>query len=732
MGCKEFKWKARDFLSDAMVPQKSPYQDKENWIPISCQNWGGTYTETDAKGQSDDDMSLRKYWQLQGVVLGPPPFAINEVPATETGELSNVEYGLENSIGVKHSQNWENVLTLSAGFKVHAGFLDEFLGISDQFDIGYKHGWLQEHENSSSWSANLLVKMGTSMISSEDLENLDQHAWGIFSIPTMLVQDFRLYSYDYDINKPNTGRYLGQDLHSTQVLNDNKHKGSVQQIEFRLADPGGDKDEIPGLFSEVPGLPDIGMANRFPTSTDLHSWYAVHWDVDNAIWGVRYPNDKLPNYLLKYSPGSGTDTEFTLTDDNLTTSGATNSIDIKNQVSMEIGTKLLGFGADFTAGYEGSFGAKVTGTTSLKEDVKASLGMKDCSAPYCYKSVTIQPYWLDALEDTAPWIPAVYKGQRPWCLTWRVKSACTHDNHCFGDSPLPQQITGSVVGVPEQSAASSSLYKSHYHVRGGSLTWQDEEGTRKPIPMTAGQFKPFLGATVSLNGFTWSSTQAEGKWTRHGNTWAFNTSKSAERNIVKLKLDFENRTWDFDIAKTDLSSAFKASQGGAQLRLTVNDRYGFAAGINHDVHISWDQKLPKKQPNVMELTRNMGVYDSAAGTGDAFLSGTLPAPLDFFGDMTIEVNGHSRMIPLISMVYFDDAVAKGKALEYDAGDLHFAVDFGKKTWWARFKGEAFNRLHAPRAGTSRIVIRVGGEPWYKGEVPISNHTSNLKFYGTRS
>ncbi|MFP5213826.1 MAG: hypothetical protein ACLGPL_10655 [Acidobacteriota bacterium] len=734
MGCKEYSWKARSFLSDAMVPQKNPnannLPDNQGWVEISCNDWGGTYTNTDAKSNTEEDAKLRQYWQLLGVVMGAPPFAVNGVSGTEVGELSNVSYGTDDDNQVTHEQEWENVLTFSAGFEVKAGLLDDLLGIEDQFDVGYKHGWLTEHEDTSKWTERFNIKMGTSNIFSEDIEELDLFGWGIFSIPTIRVQDFALYSYDYDLNSTTqTGTYLQQDLHSTQVLDGS----TIQQIAFDLSNPGGPKDEIPGLFAGMPGLAGIGMPGRFPLSTDLRSWNAVDWQNGNGLWSVKFGNPSPQNNVLKFGPGSNSEFEFTKTEDHVDTSGKTNSVEVKNTLGFSAETGLGGFKASLTAGYDGSFGTKVTNSTSFSSQVQASLGMKPCTDASCYKSVTVQPYWLEATNPKAPWIPANYNGQFPWCMTWRVTSACTNDNNCVGvSSSAPDQVLGTVVGASDASRPTlrAGVFQSEYHVRGGRMSWVDENGRIKFIPMKASGFDPALGVTIALNSFKWSSARAEGSWTRHRNTWVFKSSDTVRRNVITLKLNFENHTWDFDIAKADLSDELKASsQGSAQIKLMVNNRFGFVTSVQHNVRMAWEERFPRQETGTMELIHYKGEYDSCLGTGKAILKGTIPADLNYFGDMSIEVNGHKRVMPLISMEYFDDAVEHGKTLTYEAKGVRLIVNFGEKTWWARFTGDALNRLHTPERGNARICVRMGGVPLYNSEIPIFNHTTNLEFYG---
>lgn len=732
-GCKDHSWKSKDFLSDAMVPQSDPNPSNkpanQGWINTSCSDWGGTYTQTDLFDTSADAVTLRKYWQLLGVVLGAPPFAINNVRGTELGELSNVEYGTDADNSVSHTQEWENVLTFSAGLEVKAGLLDDVLGIEDQFDVGYKHAWLSENEDTSTWSKNFFVKMGTDNVYSEDVDDLDRFGWGIFAIPNIRVQDFALYSYDYDINQSGTGTYLGQDLHSTQVLN--QDNPTVHQFAFDLTDPGGAQDTIPGLFTGMQGLPIVGTPGQFPKSTDLASWNAVSWDASD-LWDVQI-GPLSPGYsVLQFVSGSNTGFQFTQSEEQVNTSGQTNSVEVKNSLSFGAETGLGGFKANLTAGYDGNFGTKVSNTTSFGSDISASLGMKACSDPSCYKLVTIDPYLLKATDANAPWIPTGFSGQLPWCITWRVTNACTNDNQCVGTAPLPQKATGTVIGKSKKNDKTLErlpFFGSDYHVKHGEMGWVDENGNVSYIPISADQFDPTLGAAVSVNGLTWSSTSATGDWNRHGDVWVFETHHSLSPNAVTLKLDFGDRSWDFDISNADLSSVIKASQGAVQLGLTVNNSYGFTTSVPHSVHMDWNEKVPATQNGQMELTRYRGSYNSnSSGANEAFFKGALPANLDFFGDFGIEVNGQDRIVPLIAKKNLESARKNGTVIKYDKGGTELTVDFGEKKWSVDFHNKSFSLLHTPRSGVSRICVKVGGASWFNGVIPVYDYTTKLKYH----
>jgi len=74
-----------------------------------------------------------------------------------------------------------------------------------------------------------------------------------------------------------------------------------------------------------------------------------------------------------------------------------------------------------------------------------------------------------------------------------------------------------------------------------------------PIPLTAAKFVPALGASVTIKGYRWASWLQNGTWTRDRKVWTFQSRKTVTSEVATLRLDFGQLTWDFSIARTDLS-----------------------------------------------------------------------------------------------------------------------------------------------------------------------------------
>jgi hypothetical protein len=704
------------FMSDAMVP-------KNTEIPPTLTNPGGMATDTGAGASAAQIATYQKYWTLVGVVMGSPPFALNEAQDFEIANLSNVTYGQNQTAEVSNSQVTDSNLLVSAGASVQAG-LSDVIGLKYQVDLSYKHGWESVNGTSSTSTVSYGLTFGTENAATNpnDAASIGMYGWAIFHIPTIVVQDYALYAYDYD-TATNIGTYLNQDITTTQV---NTGDLSYRQVAFELANPGGPNDTIPGLMSGMTPL---------TKSTDFTGWQQG-WESNSTDSATTYYTTLLGDgtagetkiNTITFVPNSNGSVSYSQDKQTVTTTGQSNDIEVSSQDELTVDTGLLGFAANLKAGYSGNFSNSETTTTTLGSDVEAALGMPNCSDSGCINSLTVQPYWLNATASGAPWVPTAYNSQLPWALQWRIVNYSTNGGGQAGVSPTPDQGSGIVVGglggTPEGPKASSG--NGSYSLLGGNMVWRMPDGELKPIPMTASEFKPALGVSVDLNGFAWSSSKADGTWTRQGNVWTFNTKKSVRSDIMVLKLDFERQIWEFNLSKSDLSPFFSASGGRTHLALSVNGKYKFYCDYDHEVKSQWDLKTSAKASDELSLSSYNGSFDSSTDTGTVVLEGDLPAGLKHFGDMSFSVNGRQLNVPLISNENYAHALATGGNLVYQKGNITVSVDFGKKTWRASFSGKIDPHFE-PIGGAAAIQVKVGGAPWCTGKHAILNFASTLNY-----
>ena len=430
----------------------------------------------------------------------------------------------------------------------------------------------------------------------------------------------------------------------------------------------------------------------------------------------------------------------------MTGSGHTNEVHLDRGASMggELSLKGFSVGAEnnISVGYEGKFSWNTKTTTGTGTTVTASQLVPACalSETDCYRSVNVRPYWLHPVASFAaagkiPWIPSAFQSQTPWCLTWKITTACkVGDINCppgvgntgmFGLSGTalpPANAFGRIVNGSGGGEGGEPY--SHYVVQGGRMVWVNDEGGEQRIPMTADDFLPAKGVTIEVAGGSWSSS-GNGSWKRNGDTWMFQTNPGAQPRVT-LSLDFGSATYDLAIQKVDLNGRVLAGVTNARLVLGVNERYTFYTLLNHEIDISWQWSKPPADNATTHVTSFTGRYDSAAQSGKMSMAGTLPAELPAFGDVEINVNDHSYVARLTTMDGFQQAFESGGVFKYAKEGLNLVIDFGKKTWSASFNQKAFHRLLAPRWGTVRARIVVGGFPWLTEDDAIGDYSANLK------
>jgi hypothetical protein len=438
--------------------------------------------------------------------------------------------------------------------------------------------------------------------------------------------------------------------------------------------------------------------------------------------------------VVKVKLGTGSDIHFSNTTKTVDSSGSTNSVSVEAGVGIEAKIKIFGISETLKGGYDGEWSTETTNETEFSTKIGISYHIpavpSECEDPSCIASLEVQPYLLMATDYTAPWIPSGYSLNKPWCITWRVTRAVNVDGQVIAPAPPPASAGGTIVGgtgaaeTAEEVAAAQK--GSSYSVQGGVLAWQEDDGNLTPIPMTADQFNPALGASVHLNRRALLADGTAGKWTRNGSVWKYKTKDSVKVDAFTLKLDFGRGTWDFDGRHLALSEYLRAGDRHARLNLVVNGRYSFTCDIDHQCKVDWKVK-PSPSGGGLDVTHYSGTFASDSGEGELVLKGTLPQVMDGFGDLSFVANGFQKDIPLLSSEEFQKAFQKQKELVVERKGLHLKVDFKKKTWSARLSKAEFAPLMSPRWGGARLGVKVGGSAWYAQEHAVPDYKAKLSF-----
>jgi hypothetical protein len=669
--------------SDYMIPQ---YNDP-------TYGWAGLPTATaNATGTE-----LQNLWTLVGVVLGPPPFPMNgatEACNTAEDALAWVDYGNDSSTTVTTTSTSSSTISVASETKIKGG-IGQFT-----LDLSYAHAWTHSHGTSQTVSVSQDFQFGPC---SEPQGSQGTYGWAIFNAPTLITQQYKLYAYDYT---PSTGHgtYLDQDIYATAT------GAAVQQTAyFDLANPS--QGEYSGLFA--------GM-KAYPNSTDIAGWHAIKppWDTGGSDWSALFGDNTSPEMPV-LTLGLRDVVSYTQSNTNTDSKGNSNSFGVQAGAKLTI----AGFSEAVTVGYDGTWTTTTENQSTITKNVSCALNVPIPSNTTGFvNSMTVQPYWLLAKTANAPWIPAGYSGNLPWCVTWDVTKFTTVGGGTAGVSGPPASASGTIRAGGDQE-------KDTYKVAAGRLAWMDAEGAETALPMTADQFDPAQGAAVSLNGHAFPADGTKGKWSRKGDVWKYKTREGVKADPFELDLDFAGMAWSFNGSSKTLDQDLRVANGSVQVRLALQGKHSFTNWITHDVQTSWSHEEGKAAWPPYGVHEVKGDYNSRTGAGTLVVKGHIPKKETRFGDVTIVVNGASVSFPLLGTEKFLDKLDRGGSATYKADGLLFDIDFGTGKWKATIDGSQFKSDMAPKDGAVRVQVLVGGEPTSDQTFTALKHTTTLKYGG---
>jgi len=671
--------------SDYLVPQHND--------PVY--GWGGTPTSTSvATGDDERDQALRSLWSLVGIVLGPPPFTFNG--ATDASNLSIVNYGTSKTNSVTTTQATTRTISVSSETTIKAGLAES------QLDLSYAHAWT--HSHGTSHSAEVSTFYGFGPIN-ETYPDQGIHGWAIFNAPTLLTQWYKLYAWSYDPDNPDSDQnvYLNQDMYVTTL-------GQVvqQTAYFTLQNPSD--GQFQGLFADFPIYPD---------TTSYDQWAHIkNWNAGGSKWSVIIGDGTQGQQMPTLSLGTQTTLEYTKTDEKLESNSNSNSFSISAGSSFDL---FGGFKTGVTVGYETEFETTTEVSSTITESVSCSMTMPipPINSPDDYvKSLSIQPYWLMAKTAKAPWIPASYKGNLPWCITWDVTSYETVGGKTGGTAPPPQWAWGTLRSGKFNSG-------STYTLVGGELSWVSSDGTEKPFSLTADEFDPVAGAEIVLSGYPFSADESRGDWVRYGDVWQYQTSAGTTVDPFELELDFGHRKWSADLSAIATGNSLVAD-GYLKIQLNLQGKYTFTNYIKHHVNASWSHREDETDWKPFGVHWIEGDYDSSTGRGQVTLAGHMPEEMDL-GDIQIVINGVSANFPFLATEAFLDGFKKEQTFAYQAEGIYLELDFETGRWFSFVEGEAFEAGMAPQQGASRVQVFIGGKAVSDQNFLIHEHATVLSY-----
>ena len=678
--------------------------------------WLGTPTSTFA-GTADDLSILRKHWSLVGVILGPPPFATNDMEdPMEIKELSNVIYGLDSSHEISHKDIRDAKFCLSTQtemkFGIEAKGMEAGFGLG--FDFGMKQGWEHITGKGLGGSKSVDFKMGTT---DEGPGIWGHHGWAIFNAPILVNQDYELYGYDLNTSTF-TGTYLNQDMYiiTCQGM-------EVQTSIFDLTNPGGPDDDVPGLMS--------GM-RTYPYSTDLEPWSNYDsWEAGDPSWVVLFGTGAGGGgSITPLIQGTQTTAVFTANNSDVDSKGGSTTLDVGAGFSMKAGTKLSGFKETVKASFEGTYAFETEDKTTLTSSLTCELHMPltGCEDVGCTTNMHIQPYILKAVTPQAPWIPSAFAGSLPWCMTWWITNYNQVDYKDIGPVGPPDnsKIDVNNGGDTGESSEEAGQHNDSISLEGGNMEWIEGDGLR-PIPIGASQFDPSKGAVVKIAEHLLKADETNGKWKQKGSVWTFSTKASAKNEIFTLKLDFGTLKWDLEGKKLDLSSV-RAGDTSVFVELAVHDRYIFKCRIEHeDAELTFKAADIPQQQGPLVLESIEGSYLSDKEKGVLQLKGRLEKHALSFGDVSLIANGRRKDMRITGDKHFIKALNKSGVFTFEAEGVDLKVDFAAGRWSLKLSKGHFEPTMRPSAGGLGLSMLIGGRPWLDSKlIHMDKYSSKLK------
>ncbi|MEW6367900.1 MAG: hypothetical protein AB1714_24990 [Acidobacteriota bacterium] len=663
--------------SDWMVPQN--YDSAPNGY-----GWAGLPTPTqNAISDSDTDKQLRSLWTLVGIVLGPPPFALNG--ASDASGISSVVYATDSSTTITSTETVSKSVSVASNNQIKAGFGKLSL------DLSYAHGWTSSNGASQTVDVQTQYTFGPQ---DETPPAQGVHGWAIFYAPVVVSQWYKLYAYDKTT-------YLNQDLYATSVGDAKTHVAY-----FSLANPSD--GSIPGLFDGFP---------LYPASTDLASWKQIqNWNAGGSDWDVIFGDQSNPS-VESLDQGTTTSVAYTESDTSTQSTGNSNSFSTSAGASFNL---FGGFSSGVTVGYDADYSTSTEVDSTISKGITCTLAMPIPENPGDVTGLEVQPYWLMAKSTDAPWIPPDYSGNLPWCLTWNVTGYGTLGGTTAGLASGPRSASGTIYHGTDKK-------KDTYTLTGGRLRWRDSDGLETPLPLTADQFDPSKGATVEIGGHAFPADGSQGNWVRKGDTWTYRTRDGVKRDPFTLLLDFANQTWSFDGSSKNLDQEILTADGEVRIELEVEGTYRFSTWLKHDVDTEWSHTEKKAGRQPYRVHGVDGAYNSATGAGHVKLRGRIPETVDSFGDVEIRINGSGVRIPLLSLDGFLDDLHRGREVNYESHGLSFEIDFQTGKWKATIERAHFRSDMAPKKGAMRVQVLVGGRSFSDQTFQLKKHRTDLSY-----
>jgi hypothetical protein len=704
------------------------------WVPTTV--WQGTapqgpwaYKTVDTSNPGDPAFgndpnvyqSMAGMVRINGLVMGPPPFPADpswQSPA-DWAQTSNVQLGQSSGTSSGTSSTFNSSVTAGVTGTVSAPFVQGKEGLS------FTYGYSSTHSTENSFTSAYTWTLGTV---GQLKSTLGTQGWMVGHAPIIWPASYVATS----VRDPGpTGTYMG---YSQMILS----VGEAESLfwPYSLTNPSDTSYPMGFLLTGVKAM--------------LPSTNVVGWNINQGGSMQDWSDTSSGNWSVVGGPaGSGTFPIGTLNTGSLQTQqfvkSETKSKDWSDSysgtssTSLRLGTK----GENVTTTLDLSFGYETDGSSSTTFQQNMETSYLVPSSQGGYSEVYVQPYLLQAMTYNAPWVPKGYKGPLPWAITWDVTYAAKlptmlgAPETVYAKSPPPKAAAGRITGYgppndpPDKPASEARLdlvvdqvRDDSYSITKGRLSYIGPGDTVTPVAMTADEFDPARGVTVTLNGYKLYANTRKGAWTRSWNTWKYASASGLEK--LKLTLNFGAKTWDMSVSRIELGDRFAGLTNLASVTLDLNGRYLLSTRISHRMAYEWRADLTSLDQPVW--VKALNVTKDLAGNGRVKLNGRLTDAVKSVGDTSVVLNGEAKHYPLMSKVKnFWKKVEEKGTLIYRDDNSSLRANLKSGVWSCEVDTDVFKHPLPFYHGDAELELKVGGKAYFKASIHPDSYVMTLQY-----
>ena len=656
--------------------------------------------------------------RINGIVMGPPPFPADPSwqGMADWQETSNVQLG--------DSSGTSSATTSTFDSSITAGVEGTFTvpGVQAKTGASFTFGYASTHSTETSFTSTYEWTLGTI---DQTQNTLGKLGWMVGHAPMISPQSYLATS----VTDPGpTGTYMG---YTQTMLNISSAESMVWP--YSLTNPSDTSYPMGFLLAGVEPM---------PASTDVDDWSVYQggsmqdWsDTTSGDWSVLGGKGTIPQFNMgSLQTQQYVQSETKGKDWSSTYSGTSST-------SLRLGTK----GNNVTASLDLSFGYETDGSssTTVQKNMETSYLVPIFQGGY--SEVQVQPYLLQALTYNAPWVPKGYQGPLPWAITYDVTYAAKSSpmlgapDIVYAKSPPPKAAAGRITGYgppnePEDKPASEvdldlrvdKVRDDFYSITKGRLSYIGPGDAVTPVEMTADEFDPERGVTVTLNGYKLYANTRKGKWTRSSNTWQYNSTRGLEK--LKLTLNFRAMTWAMSVSRIELGDWFAELPNTASVTLDLNGQYILNTRISHRTAYQWQADLTSLDQPIW--VQRIKVNQDLAGNGTVKLNGRLTEAMISVGDTSLVLNGDAKHYPLTSNVKnFAKKVEEKGILAYRDDNSTLRVNLGNGVWSCEADTDVFTHPLPFHHGDAELELRVGGKAYFNASIHPDSYVLILRHNG---